>query len=75
MQLWIHWLKVVWQLRSASSRLRNFLWFLTCLAGMTVRDDLLGATSIIRALGLKEICYDRILDFFHSTGLNLDKLT
>ena len=75
MQLWIHWLKVVWQLRPASSRLRNFLWFLTCLAGMTVRDDLLGATSIIRVLGLKEICYDRILDFFHSTGLNLDKLT
>ncbi|GFP26139.1 hypothetical protein HKBW3S25_01627, partial [Candidatus Hakubella thermalkaliphila] len=75
MQLWIHWLGVVWQLRPASSRLRNFLWFLTCLAGMTVRGDLLGATSIIRSLGLKEVCYDRILDFFPSPALNLDKLT
>ncbi|GFP42856.1 hypothetical protein HKBW3C_01980 [Candidatus Hakubella thermalkaliphila] len=75
MQLWIHWLGVVWQLRPASSRLRNFLWFLTCLAGMTIRGDLLGATSIIRSLGLKEVCYDRILDFFPSPALNLDKLT
>jgi hypothetical protein len=45
------------------------------MAGMTVRTDLFGVTSIIRALGLKEHCYDRILDFFHGTGLKLDELT
>jgi hypothetical protein len=48
---------------------------IACLAGMTVRADLMGVTSIVRALGLMPICYDRILDFFHSPALNLDKLT
>jgi len=46
-----------------------------CLAGMTVRKDLLGVTSIVRSLGLKSACYDRLLDFFHSSALDLDKLT
>jgi hypothetical protein len=45
------------------------------LAGMTTRQDLLGVTSIVRALGLRPACYDRLLDFFHSPALNLDKLT
>jgi hypothetical protein len=47
----------------------------TCIAGMTVRKDLMGVTSLIRALGLMPVYYDRILDFFHSPALNLDKLT
>jgi len=46
-----------------------------CLAGITVRKDLLGVTSIVRALGLEPACYDRLLDFFHSPALDLDKLT
>jgi len=46
-----------------------------CLAGMTIRKDLLGVTSIVRALGLKPACYDRLLDFFHSPALDLNKLT
>ncbi|MEI6125878.1 MAG: hypothetical protein WCQ99_04915 [Pseudomonadota bacterium] len=29
----------------------------------------------MRALGLKEYCYNRLLDFFHSQGLNRDILT
>ena len=75
MRLWIHWWYVVRQLRPACSRLRSFLWFSTAMAGMTVRTDLFGVTSIVRSLGLKENCYDRILDFFHGTGLKLEKLT
>jgi hypothetical protein len=47
----------------------------TCLAGMTVRGDLMGVTSIVRAMGLVSACYDRLLDFFHSPALDLDKLT
>lgn len=43
--------------------------------GMTVRTDLLGVSSIVRALGLVPSCYDRILDFFHSPALRLDTLT
>jgi hypothetical protein len=74
MKLWSHWLDAVLSLRPACSRTRTFLWFSVCLAGMTVRIDLLGATSIVRALGLKQFCYDRILDFFHGTGLRLDRL-
>lgn len=42
---------------------------------MTVREDLLGVTSIVRCLGLDAICYDRILDFFHSKALNVRRLT
>jgi hypothetical protein len=55
--------------------MRTFLWFVTCLAGISIRGDFLGVTSIVRALGLKGICYDRILDFYHGSGLKLDKLT
>lgn len=42
---------------------------------MSVRIDLLGITSIVRAFGLQENCYDRILDFFHGSGLKLENLT
>ena len=75
MQLWSHWWTVVWQLRPACSRLRTFLWFATCLAGMAIRLDGLGVTSLMRALGLKDFCYDRLLDFFHSQALNLEALS
>ncbi len=75
MVLWMQWWKVIRQLRPAFSRLRTFLWFAACVAGMTVRGDLLGVTSFVRSLGLLENCYDRILDFFHSTGLDLQMLT
>jgi hypothetical protein len=62
-------------LQPACARTRTFLWMSLCLAGMTVRKDLLGVTSIVRALGLEPACYDRLLDFFHSAALDLDKLT
>ena len=75
MKLWGHWWNAVLVLRPACARMRTFLWFVTCLAGMTIRGDFLGVTSIVRALGVKGICYDRILDFYHGSGLKLDKLT
>ena len=75
MELWMQWWNVVSQLRPACSRLRSFLWFTACMAGMTVRSDLRGATSVVRALGLRESSYDRILDFFHSGALDLEVLT
>ncbi len=73
--LWRYWWNLVCQLRPACSRTRTFLWMVTVLAGMTVRSDYLGVTSIVRALGLRPIYYDRILDFFHSAALDLDELT
>jgi hypothetical protein len=75
MKLWVHWWYVTWQLRPACSRLRSFLWFASCVAGMTVRTDLLGVTSTIRALGLKHNCYDRLLDSFHSSAIKLGEMT
>ncbi|MCJ7818226.1 MAG: transposase [Syntrophales bacterium] len=73
--LWNHWWNLVCELRSACARTRTFLWMVLCLAGMTTRKDLLGVSSIVRALGLAPACYDRLLDFFHSPALDLDKLT
>ena len=73
--LWNHWWNLVCELRPACARTRTFLWMSLCLAGMTVRKDLLGVTSIVRAVGLEPACYDRLLDFFHSAALDLDKLT
>lgn len=75
MELWKKWWELVWRLRPACARTRTFLWLASCLAGMTVRGDLLGVTSIVRGLGLEEKNYDRILDFFHSPALDLEKLT
>jgi len=75
MELWFRWWDVVLQLRPACGRIRTFLWMSVCLAGMSVRKDLLGVSSIVRAIGLKEFCYDRILDFFHTASLDLKKLT
>ena len=73
--LWNHWWNLVCHLRSACARTRTFLWMALCLAGMATRKELLGVTSIVRALGLEPACYDRLLDFFHSQALDLNKLT
>jgi len=73
--LWSDWWILVCELRSACARTRTFLWMTLCLAGMTTRKDLLGVTSIVRALGLDAACYDRLLDFFHSPSLDLHRLT
>ena len=73
--LWNQWWNLTCELRSACARTRTFLWMSLCLAGMTVRKDLLGVTSIVRALGLEPACYDRLLDFFHNSALDLNKLT
>ena len=75
MKLWIAWWQQVRLLRPAFSRTQTFLWFTLCLAGITVRKDLAGVTSIIRALGLKAFYYDRLLDLFHSKAIKRKALT
>jgi hypothetical protein len=74
MALWLHWWDVIWLLRPGFTRVRSFLWFVTTVAGFTVRTDLLGVSSIVRALGLKPLLYDRLLDHFHSSAVKLDAL-
>lgn len=75
MRLWMHWYNAIWLLRPGCSRLRTFLWFATCVAGLTVRTDLLGVTSLARALGLHARFYTRLLDHFHSAGVHLDAMS
>src|SRR6185312_4148088 len=57
MSLLMPWWEAIGMLRPAFSRLRTFLWFATAVMGFTVRSDLLGITSIVRALALHERYY------------------
>lgn len=74
MVLWWEWWKAVQGLRGACSCARTFLWMAVTLAGLCVREDLLGVTSLVRVFGLKLACYDRLLDFFHSNALDPERL-
>lgn len=75
MRLWFYWWEAITLLRPACSRTRSFMWFAVCVAGLTVRSEHLGVTSIVRALGLQERFYDHLLDNFHSTAIKLDRMT
>jgi len=72
--LWSAWWDVVSQMRPAFSRSSTFLWFAASLAAVCVRPDLRGVTSFVRALGLQRRCYERFLDFFHSSAVKLPVL-
>jgi DDE superfamily endonuclease len=74
LSLWNCWWKAIQLLRPAFSRLSTFMWFATIVAGITVRGDTLGVTSIVRALNLRPKLYHRLLAHFHSTGVKLDRL-
>ena len=50
------------------------MWFATIGVGMMVRSDLLGFTSIIRALNLRPKLYDPLRKHFHSKAIKLDQL-
>lgn len=73
--LWTAWMEVVFELKSACTRTRTFCWMTVFLMAITIRPELAGVTSFIRALGLNDYCYDRLLDFLHSPALDIEKLT
>ena len=75
LSLWGIWWNAILLLRPAFSRLRTFMWFITAVAGLTVRVDLLGVTSIVRALNLRSRLYTKLLQHFHSSGIKLDWLS
>ena len=64
LSLWGIWWNAILLLRPAFSRLRTFMWFVTAVAGLTVRVELLGVTSIVRALNLRLSLYTKMLDHF-----------
>jgi len=75
MTLWTAWWNAIWLLRPAFSRLRSFMWFATVVAGLTVRTELLGVTSIVRALKLRPALYNKLRDSLHSDAVQLDRLS
>ena len=75
LSLWGLWWDAILLLRPAFSRLRSFLWFAIIVAGLTVRTELAGVTSIIRALDLQPRLYNKLRDHFHSSALKLDRLS
>src|SRR5712671_2976680 len=60
LSLWGIWWNATLLLRPAFSRLRTFMWFATAVAGLTVRLELLGVTSIVRALNLRPRLYTKL---------------
>lgn len=72
---WLAWLRAVETLRPACARNTTFLWLTVVLAALSVRPDLGGVTSLVRALGLNPASYHCLLHFFPSDALNLEKLT
>ena len=75
MELWLYWWEAISLLRPAFSRTRTFMWFAVCVAGLSVRTDKLGVTSIVRSLGLHGRWYDNLLDNCHTSGIHLDHLS
>ena len=75
MKLWIEWFRCVGQLRTACSRKRTFVWMCLVLVGFSIRTELLGVTSFVRSCFLRPEKYRRLLHLFHTSALNLDKLT
>lgn len=75
MQLWVQWWWCVQALRPACARWRTFTGVVLVLVGLSVRSDLAGVTSFVRAVGLHPKVYRRLLHVFHSDGLDLDTLT
>lgn len=75
MQLWSQWWWCVQALRPACARWRTFVGMVLVLVGLSVRSDLAGVSSFVRAVGLHPKVYRRLLHVFHSDGLGLDALT
>ena len=75
MSLWSLWLSLATPLTESCRRQRTRLWFMTTLIAFSIRGETVGVTSFVRALGLREYCYDRILDFLNSSSLCIDSLT
>ncbi len=75
MVLWIEWFRCVLALRNACSRKRTFVWMCLVLVGFSIRTELLGVSSFVRSCFLIPEKYRRLLHFFHSPALKIERLT
>lgn len=62
-------------MRPAFSREAAFSWFVVVFAGLVLRTDNLGVTSMVRALALSPECYNSLLNFFRSSAWQVGGLT
>lgn len=62
------------ELRSAFSRQTTFLWAAVFCAGIAIRNNTRGVTSIVDVFGLQAKSYDCLLGLFHSSAVKLDLL-
>lgn len=75
MSLWSEWHQCVRALRPACRRSRTFIWMTLALAALSCRPEHAGVTSFVRLLRIHPKAYRRFLHFFHSDGVDLDRLT
>jgi hypothetical protein len=75
MLLWWEWYRCASELRRSCQRRRTFLWLLVVLIGLTIRTDLAGLSSVVRALGLQGRCYERLLALCHSRAVPVEALS
>jgi len=75
MRLWREWFKAVAHLRPACGRGRTYCSMVLVLMGLSIRADVAGVTSFVRALGLMPSAYKRLLHLFHSSALQGERLT
>jgi len=61
-------------LRPAFTREATFAWFVVAFAGVVMRQEVYGVSSIVRALSLAPVCYPALLHFFHSTAWTAERL-
>ena len=65
---------ILGEFRKCFSRTAAFKWFAVIIVAMIVRPDLLGVTSIIRALDLSPGWYESLLHFFRSSSYRLGEM-
>jgi hypothetical protein len=73
--LWITWFDLVSKLKSAFSREKTFFWAVFILMSFSVKREFAGITSFVREMKIDPKFYTKILHFFHSDAVNLEKLT
>lgn len=66
--------EILRRFRRCFSREAAYQWFVIIVAGLIIRGDHLGVTSVIRDLGLRPECYETMMHFFRSSAYTLDSI-
>lgn len=75
LDLWVHYLSAISNLKPACRRNASFHWLKAILVGFAIRSDHEGVSSLMRTWNFKDNSYHRFLRAFNGNGLDLEKLT